>query len=309
MTKDDQLKTGKVLRVTRKTYDVSIGGEVVRCVVRGALTLEDNEYCSVRAGDDVRVVMMSEGEGVIQEILPRKSRLSRVIESREYKEHIIATNIDQIMIIASTRKPAFKSGLLDRYLIVAEKNRLEALICINKIDLADKKDFAIYNKEYTKLGYGAFFCSAVTREGVDRIKDILTDKVTLFVGHSGVGKSSLINAVEPEVDTGIQQISSSTNKGLHTTSFVQLFRLSFGGFAGDTPGIRELGLWDILKTDLKNYYVEFRQYTDGCQFADCQHINEPECAVKNAVESGGIFKERYRNYLNIYSSLKSAHYE
>jgi ribosome biogenesis GTPase len=309
MTKDNQFKTGKVLRVTRKTYDVSIGGQVVPCVIRGKLTLEDNEYCAVRAGDNVRVAMVSDVEGVIQEILPRKSQLSRVIESREYKEHIIATNIDQILIIASTHKPTFKSGLLDRYLIIAEKNHLDALICINKIDLANKKDFEIYIEEYAKLGYDAFFGSALTGEGVDRIRDILTNKVTLFVGHSGVGKSSLINAVEPEVEAGIQEVSSKTNKGLHTTSFVQLFRLSFGGFAGDTPGVRELGLWDILKTDLKNYYVEFHQFINDCQFVDCQHINEPGCAVKRAVESGAILMERYRNYLNIYSSLKSAHYE
>lgn len=309
MIQDNQLIAGKVLRVTRKTYDVSIGDEVVPCVIRGKLTREDNEYCAVRTGDNVRVVMMPSKEGVIQEILPRKSRLSRVIESREYKEHIIATNIDQIMIIASTRKPRFKSGLLDRYLIIAEKNRLNSVICINKIDLANKKDFEIYIKEYSKLGYEIFFSSALTGEGVNKIRDILTDKVTLFVGHSGVGKSSLINAVQPEVDTGIQEISSKTNKGLHTTSFVQLFRLSFGGFVGDTPGVRELGLWDILKTDLKSYYVEFRQYINDCQFADCHHINEPSCAVKGAVENNAIFVERYRNYLNIHSSLKSAHYE
>ena len=309
MIQDNQLVTGKVLRVTRKTYDVSIGTEVIPCVIRGKLTLENHGYCSVRAGDNVRVVMISDTEGVIQEILPRKSLLSRVIESREYKEHIIAANIDQIMIISSTHKPRFASGLLDRYLIIAEKNRLSVLICINKIDLANKKDFEIYINEYSKLGYSAFFSSAVNGEGVDRIREILTDKVTLFVGHSGVGKSSLIHAVQPEDEVEIQQISSSTNKGLHTTSFVQLFGLSFGGFVGDTPGVRELGLWDILKTDLKSYYVEFHQYIKDCRFVDCQHINEPGCAVKRAVESGAIFQERYRNYLNIYSSLKSAPYE
>ena len=309
MTQDNQLKTGKVLRVTRKTYDVSIGAEVIPCVIRGKLAHEDSEYCSVRTGDNVRVEKISATEGIIQEILPRSSRLMRVIESREYKEHLIATNIDQILIVSSTRKPRFKSGLLDRYLVIAEKNCLKSLICINKIDLADKEPFEIYASEYSKLGYDTLFSSALTGQGVEAFREVLADKVTLFVGHSGVGKSSLINAVQPGIDAGIQDVSTKTSKGLHTTSFVQLFKLSFGGFAGDTPGIRELGLWDILKDDLKNYYLEFHHFSDNCQFADCQHINEPACAVKKAVERGAIFEERYQNYLNIYSGLKSAHYE
>lgn len=304
-----QLKIGKVLKVTRKTYDVAVEGRVVPCVIRGKLAVDDSEYSSVRAGDNVKVEMVSEDQGAIQKILPRKSRLSRTIESRAYKEHIIAANIDQILIIASTRNPAFKSGLLDRYLVIAEKNHLRALICINKIDLADRKDFEVYAREYSKLGYPTSFTSAISGEGVEHLRKKLRDQVTLFVGHSGVGKSSLIKAVEPEIDVRTQEISSKTKKGMHTTSAVQLFPLSFGGFAGDTPGIRELGLWDILKKDLQMYYVEFQGYAGMCQFADCQHLNEPGCAVKEAVDSGEIFTERYENYLNIYGSLKSAHYE
>lgn len=309
MTQEDQTKKGKILKVTRKTYDVAISDRVIPCVVRGKLTIDDSEYSSVRAGDNVIVSMVSEDEGVIQEILPRTSRLSRIIESRAYREHIIATNIDQILIITSTKKPSFKSGLLDRYIIIAEKNQIKALICINKIDLAFKQIFKKYVIEYTKLGYPSFFTSAIKGEGIEEMIKVLKNKVTLFVGHSGVGKSSLINAIQPESDIRTQEVSSSTSKGQHTTSSVQLFPLHFGGFAGDTPGIRELGLWDILKKDLKNYYIEFHQYADNCQFINCQHIKEPECAVKAAVDKGKIFKERYENYLNIFEGLKSAHYE
>lgn len=306
---EHQHKIGKVLKVTRKIYEVAIEDRIIPCVVRGKLAVDDSEYSSVRAGDNVKVEMVSKDQGAIQEILPRKSRLSRMIESRAYKEHIIAANIDQILIIASTRNPRFKSGLLDRYLVIAEKNQLQALVCINKIDLANKNDFEIYAREYSKLGYPTFFTSAVSGEGTENLTQKLRDRVTLFVGHSGVGKSSLIKAIEPGIDIKTQQISSKTKKGMHTTSVVQLFPLSFGGFAGDTPGIRELGLWDVLKKDLRRYYAEFQRYAEQCQFADCQHINEPGCAVKAAVNSGDIFSERYENYLNIYASLKSAHYE
>jgi ribosome biogenesis GTPase len=309
MTPKNHFREGKVLKVTRKTYGVSIDKKVIPCVVRGKLAVEDSEYNSVRAGDNVLVSMESENEGVIQEILPRRSQLSRIIESRAYKEHIIATNVDQILIIMSTQKPSFKSGLIDRYLVIAEKNQIKAIVCINKIDLSSKKNFKIYVEEYTRLGYPTFITSALTGEGIDEVVNELKKKVTLFVGHSGVGKSSLINAIEPDTEIKTQGISLKTNKGQHTTSSVQFFPLSFGGFVGDTPGIRELGLWDILKKDLKEYYIEFHQYIDQCQFLNCMHVQEPGCAVKIAAGKNEIFKERYQNYLNIYGSLKSAHYD
>jgi ribosome biogenesis GTPase len=209
----------------------------------------------------------------------------------------------------STKNPSFKSGLLDRYLVIAEKNRLKALICINKIDLAQKSEFQIYQQYYNKLGYRTFFTSVKTGEGLDYLKKVLTNSVTALVGHSGVGKSSLIKALEPGLDIKIKEVSARTQKGQHTTTVVQLFPLSFGGYVIDTPGIRELGFWDIYKKDLQKYFIEFRNYMADCQFADCMHIHEPGCAVKAAVEKGEVFKERYENYVNIYLSLKSASYE
>ena len=303
------MKTGKVIRATRKTFDVAVNGQIIPCVIRGKLTAQDSEYRVVRVGDDVRIQLISPQEGVIQEILPRRTRLSRVVGSRSHREHIIATNIDQILIIMSTRNPAFKLGLLDRYLVIAEKNHLSARICINKIDLATREEFEKYVTYYSKLGYPAFFTSVVTGEGMDTLRQVLQNRVTALVGHSGVGKSSLIKAIEPGLDIKVQAVSKKTGKGVHTTTVVQLFPLSIGGFVIDTPGIRELGFWEIYRRDLKNYFIEFAQYQQQCQFADCVHLHEPGCAVKAAVEKGEILPERYDNYRSIYLSLKSAPYE
>ena len=300
---------GKVLKVTRKTYDVAIDGKIVSCMIKGSLTARDSEYRTVRVGDDVKVQLVNEDEGVIIEILPRRTRLSRTLESSQFQERIIATNIDQILIIMSTKHPPFKSGLLDRYLVIAEKNQLQARICINKIDLVNPADFEKYREYYTRIGYPTFFTSVLLGEGLEELKQVLHNKVTALVGHSGVGKSSLIKALEPGLDIKVGEVSRRTGKGQHTTTVVQLFPLSFGGFVVDTPGIRELGFWDIYKKDLHHYFREFRQYEADCQFADCLHIHEPGCAVKAAVETGEILEERYHNYLAIYASLKNAPYE
>lgn len=301
--------TGKVLKATRKTYNVAVDGKIISCTIRGKLIHENKEYTSVKVGDNVEVALISDGEGVIEKILPRKNQLSRVIESRAYQEHVIATNVDRILIILSTKNPPFKSGLLDRYLVISEKNHLPAIICINKIDLADRAEFQSYLEYYPSIGYPLLFTSAVTGEGIPELADILKDGVTALVGHSGVGKSSLIKAIEPELDIKIASVSERTRKGQHTTTVVELFPLSNGGYVIDTPGIRELGFWGIYKKDLPQYFVEFRDFIMNCQFSDCTHIHEPGCAVKQAVEEGKILPERYRNYINISHSLKNAPYE
>lgn len=175
--------------------------------------------------------------------------------------------------------------------------------------MSKENEFNLYKTEYSKLGYKVFLVSALYKIGLQRLKEELENKVTLLVGHSGVGKSTLISSIEPSLEIKTKSVSEKTNKGVHTTSSVQLYPLSFGGFIGDTPGIRELGLWDLLRNDLREYYVEIHCYARDCKFADCHHINEPGCAVKRAVREGNIFKERYTNYVNIYHSLKTASYE
>lgn len=301
---------GKVIRSTRNNYLVYVDEKVLTCIVRGKIAGSSaGDGMAVKVGDNVRVQKLSLDEGLIEEILPRKSKLSRAVGGRSYREHVIATNVDQIVIIMSVKKPAFKSGLLDRYTVIVEKNRLRGTICINKIDLAKKEQFEIYSHWYPRLGYPLYFTSALDGQGIEDFKSILRNKVSVLVGHSGVGKSSLIKKVEPSLDLKVSDISTKTNKGKHATSFVELFPLTFGGYVIDTPGIRELGLWDIFRNDLKEYFVEFKKFADKCQFKDCSHINEPSCAVKAAIDSEKIFQQRHKNYCKIFHDLKTVPYK
>ena len=302
--------TGKVIRSTRSQYVVYQEGKRYTCSVRGKIAgAPDGEGFSIKVGDDVRIRKISDQEGVIERVLPRKSKLSRAVGGRFYREHIIATNIDQMVIIMSVKKPAFKSGLLDRYLVIAEKNGLSGVICINKIDLAEENQFAEYSDWYPKLGFPVYFTSAIEEVGLDNLRKALKEKVSVLVGHSGVGKSSLVQKIEPSSNLKISEISEKRKKGKHTTSFVELFPLSFGGYIIDTPGVRELGLWDVYRDELKSYFTDFVNQAGQCQFKDCSHINEPGCAVKAAVSSGEIFSQRYRSYCQMYHDLKTMPYE
>jgi ribosome biogenesis GTPase len=175
--------------------------------------------------------------------------------------------------------------------------------------LSSREKYREYQEYYSQIGYQVYITSALTGEGISELEGAMQNSVTALVGHSGVGKSSIIKAIKPEVDIKIQSVSERTRKGIHTTSHVQLFPIADNGYVVDTPGIRELGFWSIYKSDLPQYFYEFKQYIPDCQFGDCTHIHEPGCAVKAAVDQEEILEERYWNYVNIYGSLKSAHYE
>ena len=301
--------TGKVLTATRKTYNVLVEGDVLRCTLRGRVVVDDSGYDAVKVGDNVRVSRLEGEEGLIEAVLPRSSQLSRSIKSREYREHVLMVNIDQMVVMLSARRPAFKSGLLDRYLVIAEKNRLQARICINKMDLAESGEFDAIGDYYAGIGYPVHLTSAEDGTGVEPFAAELNGRVSALVGQSGVGKSTLIQAIAPERELRIGEVSDRTNKGMHTTTHVELFPLDAATFIADTPGVRELGLWAIYKRDLQQYFVEIAARSGQCQFADCRHITEPGCAVQAAAASGDMLAERYANYVAIYDSLKSAHYE
>lgn len=303
-------ETGKVIKSTRNTYLVDVKGETLSCSVRGKLIGKHSKKAvSVKVGDDVLIRKTSLQNGIIEKILDRHSKFSRAIEGKAYREHIIATNIDQVIVVMSTRRPSFKSGLLDRYLVIAEKNKLQAQICINKIDLAPRDEFDCYNQWYPEIGYPLFFTSAKNGNGLDDIISILQNKTSILVGQSGVGKSSLIQRIQPDLNLKIGTPSPRTKKGVHTTAFVQLFPLTFGGYIVDTPGVRELGLWGVYKNDLKEFFIDFSVHARNCQFKNCSHLSEPGCAVKNALETENIFRERYLNYKNIYADLRAAPHE
>ncbi|GAB4171016.1 MAG: ribosome small subunit-dependent GTPase A [Calditrichia bacterium] len=298
----------RVIKSTRNHYIVRTdSGEELTAVMRGKVVMNLPDDVSVKVGDFVDI-SFEEGvaEATIEKIHPRTSMLLR---GKRYKNHIIATNIDQLLILMSVKNPSFKQGLLDRYTIIAEKNNLPAIIVINKTDLGNPERFHSLSEYYHTIGYPVYFTSVKKRTGIDVIQQLLLGKTTALIGQSGVGKSSLIRCIQPDLNIRVGDINKKTSKGKHTTTFVQLFSLAGGGYVIDTPGIKELGVGDILKKDLKHYFVEFDQYQQQCQFMDCNHISEPNCAVRKAVEDNRIFEPRYRSYVNIYNDLPAYDYE
>ncbi|MEN3039464.1 MAG: ribosome small subunit-dependent GTPase A [Candidatus Kryptonium sp.] len=298
---------GKVISAHGAIFNVQIDNKVVQCKLRGKLRLQDKVSTSpVVVGDNVKIRVLEDGTGVIEEVFERFNKLYRRAVGKRELEHIIVVNIDQAIVVTSFNMPYVPWGFVDRLLIASERNKIKPIICINKIDLLEKRkevnDFVrVYNK---KVGYEIIKTSAETGEGLDLLKQILKDKTSVFVGQSGVGKSALINAIEPGLNVRTTEVSEKTGKGRHTTSHTELHPLSFGGFIADTPGIKEFGLAGIEKSELGFYFPEFRKFVEMCKFSNCTHTHEPDCAVKNAVHSGKIDKRRYMSYVNILNSLE-----
>ena len=220
------------------------------------------------------------------------------------REKGIIANLDQLVIITSIKSPPLKTGLIDRFLVTAEKNGFEVLICFNKIDLADREEDYIEDLGiYSNLDYRVILTSVVENAGIKDLRKALKDKCSLFIGHSGVGKSSLLNAVEPGLKLKVSHISESTNKGRHTTTSKKLHSLSFGGEVLDAPGIKQLGLIDVNKKELSAFFPEFRHKSLFCSFSDCSHVYEKNCAIKKEVAAGNISKKRYDSYVRIWKTI------
>lgn len=218
-------------------------------------------------------------------------------------EKSLASGVDQLVTVSSIKSPPLKKGLIDRFLAVAEKNGFDILICINKIDLAERDDHMAGLGLYEHLGYRVLFTSARLNIGIEELRASLKDRRSLFIGHSGVGKSSLLNAIDPQLNLKVGEVSASSNKGTHTTRSTRLIKLTSGGEVFDCPGFRQFGLLDVSRAELPNLFREFRDAAKLCRFPDCSHIEEEGCAVKKAVEGGAIGRERYESYLRIYGSL------
>ena len=282
--------------------------------MKGVLKIDDITSTNpVAVGDEVEIEMESgtENTGTISAISDRQNYINRQSPRHKHQHHIIAANLDQSLLVATLKEPRTSQGFIDRFLVASEMYHVNPLIVFNKSDLYKKKELDKYDawrKMYEEVGYKVFLISAAKQEGVEEIKQILKDKTTLISGHSGVGKSSLLNVIFPEMNLKTGDISGWSGKGQHTTTFAEMFDLPFGGRIIDTPGMREFGLVDIEKQELSHYFPEMRDRLNNCQFNNCLHLNEPDCAIKAAVVNGEIQEARYVSYLNILDSIGEKSY-
>ncbi|MBC6493204.1 ribosome small subunit-dependent GTPase A [Flavihumibacter stibioxidans] len=241
----------------------------------------------------------------------RENYIARTSPHKKVQHHIIASNLDQALVFATLREPRTSQGFIDRFLITAEAYHIPAIIVFNKADLYREKElekYAEYEDMYSSIGYRVALISVKDGRGIAELKDMLHDKTTLISGHSGVGKSTFINAVFPDMALRTQEVSGWSGKGMHTTTFAEMFDLPGGGRIIDTPGIRELGLVNITKQELSHYFPEMRAVINECQFNNCLHMNEPGCAVKQAVNDGKIHIDRYVSYCTILDSIDEKNY-
>jgi ribosome biogenesis GTPase len=274
-------------------------GRQYRCAVRGLLKdLSTDLRHVVVVGDLVWLRRAAGDEGWIERVEPRRHLVSRMSKGRQ---HILAANIDQLVIVASAAQPALKPNLIDRFLVEAERMQIDPLIVINKIDLVDPADLMPLAGVYGQLGYRVLLVSAATGQGIDRLRRWIVGQQSVVAGQSGVGKSSLLNAIEPQLGLRVAAVSRENEKGRHTTTVARLIPLAAGGSVVDTPGIRQFQLWDIVPQEVAGYYRDLRPYVDRCRFPDCTHTHEADCAVKHAVADGRIDPRRYESYCHLRS--------
>lgn len=296
---------GIVVRGHGKSFVVRALGTEIICEIRGKVKRAVKGISPVAVGDHVIISRNQDGSGIIDKVEKRRTMFFRPAKGSDSKRQVIAANIDKLAIVVSVTQPALKTGLIDRFLIAAEIGNLKPMLIINKIDLEQPASIDKIVAAYSKIDIDVFCVSAVTGKSIDLLAKALIDFKTVFAGHSGVGKTTILNLLLPGKNLKVAQVSDYSNKGVHTTSVVELFELPGGGYVLDSPGLKVLGLWEVKKNQLAEYFKEMRQYHGMCRFSGCSHTHEPDCVVKEAVNSGEIAGFRYRNYLAIYDSLEN----
>ncbi len=310
---------GVVVKSTGSWYDVKSGaGDVIKCRLKGIFRLDESKEKDsnpVAVGDKVRLEKGgAEDAWMIAEIEERENYIVRSSPKHKGARQIIAANLDQVLLIATIANPRTSTGFIDRFLLTSEAYHIPTVIVFNKQDLLDTKariKQAHVSNLYRSIGYPTLFVSAVAaadskeNDHLSELKEIMKHKTSLIAGHSGVGKSTLMNAVQPNLNLRTENISKITGKGMHTTTFAEMHPLDFGGSVIDTPGIREFGIKDFKPEEISHYYIEMREVLHQCRFNNCLHENEPGCAVKQAYLTGKISEERYTNYLNIMLDYKA----
>lgn len=294
---------GLIIRSQSGFYTVETSAGHLTCQLRGRLKRGKRLGDIVAVGDWVDVTLLEGATGMIETIEPRQHLLSRLAPTPHGEYHqIIVANPDQAVFIFACTKPEPHPGMLDRFLVVAEKQGLPALIVINKVDLVGPSVAQAAFDHYITLGYPLIYTSAHTGQGIDELRQSLQGKLSVFAGPSGAGKSSLLNAVQPGLGLTVRSVSTQTQKGRHTTVVRQLFPLAAGGYVVDTPGLKALALWDIQPEELDGYFRELRGLIGACQFNNCTHTHEPGCAVLAAVERGEVHPDRYSSYVKMRTS-------
>ncbi|TMQ35529.1 MAG: ribosome small subunit-dependent GTPase A [Planctomycetota bacterium] len=293
-----QCLPGRVLRVHGLTCLVATeDGRQFRCAIRRLLrTLVTDERNVITTGDRVWFRLALNDEGFIERVEPRHGLLTRASRGRE---HVLVANVDQVVIVMSLVEPELKQHLIDRYLASADQGGIMPIVCLNKADLVDPVPYQPLLGSYSQLGITALMTSALTGEGIARLRARLFQRQTVFTGQSGVGKSSLLNAIQPGLGLRVREVSEATQKGRHTTTTAELLRLDCGGWVVDTPGLRQFQLWDILPEEVEGFFPEFRPFVPLCPYPDCTHTHEERCAVKRAVRLGQISPRRYTSYLGL----------
>jgi len=317
--------TGLVIRTTGSWYKVlplesdgriaDVSG-VVDCRLRGNYRLRGNKQTNpVAVGDHVEYTLQDDGTGVISEVADRRNYIVRKATKLSKQTHVIAANIDRLCIVASLAPPRTTTGFIDRLLVTAEAYHIPACILFNKADIYDNgllEEYRQLEAIYRNAGYPVYLLSALEGTGIDTLRQDLAGQTVLFSGHSGVGKSALLNALAPGLDLRVGDISDWSLKGKHTTTFAEIFPIplstlnyQLSTYLIDTPGIKEFGMVDIQPAELSHFFPEMRRVLHDCHFANCTHRHEPHCAVKAALEAGTISDERYKNYLGIYDQIVS----
>lgn len=309
------MKQGTVVKSTGSWYQVRLeDGEIVDCRIVGKFRLDGIRLTNpVAVGDEVEIKLEEEeGKGTIKTILPRRNYVVRQSPRKKHDLHLLASNIDQAMVIVTIVEPKLKQGFIDRFLLMTEPYNIPTVIVFNKSDLYGEEDLAIYEyleEIYQAIDYPVLLVSAVTGAGTEALKALLKDKTTLISGQSGVGKSTLVNYIQPQLELRIGDLSDFTGKGQHTTTFAEMHELDFGGYIIDTPGIKTLSFNNLEPMDVAHNFRELFAASEDCRFGgSCLHRDEPGCAVKAAVEAGTISELRYMNYLMLLDEVEAQNY-